>query len=157
MATQDPLQRAADELERAVTGEDLTRVELALDAAERALMQRRPDLRPEDGRVVDVDRPRLPSPGLDRAVTGLRKDVGELLEETRALRYHVREVSGAAPLGDPAALAGALPVAPEAGAAVDRADFRLRGRDLAAALRHFVEDEANVVLDAVNTDIGAGD
>jgi hypothetical protein len=159
MAKQDPLVTAADELERAVGGAspDPARAERALDAAERALMQRRPALSPADGRVVEVDRPRLPSPGVDRAVTGLRKDVGALLEQTRALRYHGREVSGAAPLGDPAALAGALPVAPESGAAVDRADFVLRSRELATGLRQFVEAEAHVVLDAVNTDIGAGD
>jgi hypothetical protein len=107
----------------------------ALLAVERAVRRHEGDLEPPDGELVEVARDRIPSPGLDRAVAGLQHDLEGFLAEARALRAQLR-------------------------AATPRADFqavRRRAAEFLTALDDYQMQEAHVILDAVTTDIGAGD
>jgi hypothetical protein len=89
--------------------------------------------------VADLDRPLIPSPGVDRHTADLRRELEELLKETASLRARVR---GAAP-GD--------------GHAVDLTSFRDRVARLVEALGRYEEKEVALIQQAVCTDIGAGD
>ena len=111
-----------------------------------------------DGRVVDVDSARLPSPTMSRRAAKLHEELDRFLDETRALRTKVRGVApGQGSADNPSALAGALTVAPEAGAIPDFGVFWTRAQELLNALNRYEEQEANLILDSVTTDIGAGD
>jgi hypothetical protein len=164
-ANQDPIVRAADALERAAAADSAGRdrdwidtVDRALAAVEQAVRQRAEVLREPDGQLLDVDRPRVPSPAVDRRTEGLERELHQFLDEVQALRSQVRGAAeGLGMAIAPDELAGALPVAPEAGAAADLAVFRQHARRLAEEVRRFEREETDLILDAVNTDIGAGD
>jgi hypothetical protein len=131
-ATKDNLMAAVSDLER-VLGETGATAELepALAGLETALQRHAQLLRQPDGLVGKLDRPRIPSPGLDR-------QTGHLGEEAQRLLCDVQELRQRLPAGDPAALCQ-------------------RARILAEGLEHFEDKEARLILDTVNTDVGAGE
>lgn len=161
----ETLKAAAERLEKVLDenkfGPDqgwTDRVDRALADIEQAVQVHASALQPADGRIVKVDRPRLPSPGVDRRAAALRQELDELLRETTELRAKVKGVAAAFGVNvNPSGLAGALPVAPEAGALPDFGVFRQRVKHLADGLERYEEEEAHLILDSVNTDIGAGD
>jgi hypothetical protein len=107
----------------------------ALVAVEQAVRQHERVLDADGPRVVDIESPRIPSPIVTREVGKLHGELEELLGEARALRDRL---SGGGPAPDPARL-------------------RERVRRLLEALARFDEQEARVIQETVNTDIGAGD
>ena len=95
---------------------------------------------------------------MTRRAAELRRELDGFAEETRTLRTRAQGAAQAFGVtGNPANLAGALPVAPEAGAVPDFGMFRERTRKLLEALKHYEDEEARLILESVNTDIGAGD
>lgn len=129
------------------------RIDKALANVEQAIRQHAAMSGPVDEPSVDMDRPLLPSPGLDRRKAGLRNELGGLLRETRRLRNRLLATSPAPIL------------APEAvcndGTELDRGgDFKMffnRVHQLADDLETFGKDEVHFVQDSITTDIGAGD
>ncbi len=136
-AVGDRLAMAVTELEVALARGDVSKALLAaLEDVEAAAREHALELDPVRGKVVDVDRPLIPSPGLARHVGGLRQELGEVVAEAATLRNR---------------LAAAV-VAP---GEVDR--LCQRARRLTDALEHFRQEEARLIQESVNTDIGAGD
>jgi hypothetical protein len=86
----------------------------------------------------DMDRPRIPSPGVDRQTRHLREELKGLLQDVRNLRTRVP-----------------LPDSP--GAWGDHANLARRARKLAEALERYEDHEVHLILDSVNTDIGSPD
>jgi hypothetical protein len=111
------------------------RLDQALAALEQAVRRHREALDPGDGRVVDVESPRLPSPTVTRQLGALHRELDQLLRDAGALRDRL---SGGA-------------------AAADVGPLRTQVRQLLQSLGRYNEDEARVIQDSVNTDIGAGD
>jgi len=129
--TSDVLGTALERLQNAAGADRVADIEAALAETEQILRDRKQPLRPADGKLVEVERPRLPSATVDRRAARLRKTVDDLLRETQALRAE-------APTADPESL-------------------RRRTRELADSLQEFVDQEAKLVLQSVNTDIGGAD
>jgi len=137
ISTKDPLVLAVDRLKNALadigTGPPGATVTL-----ERALAQLEVAMRqhvaladwPGDP-VGDLDRPLLPSPGVDRRNAELRQDLAGLLREVRSLRNEVTAPDGSA--------------------------IRERAGQLAEEVERFSREEIDLVQDSVTTDIGAGD
>jgi hypothetical protein len=161
-AKRDDIVAAIEQLEQVVNEctvaeiGDAGSLERALARVEETVRHHAVTLTPAGGDLVDVDSPRLPSPVMSRRTEELRQELHDLLQEARALRGRVHKPP-AAPARHPDNLAGALPVAPEAGAVPDFALFCRRARELVQHLEHYENEEAAVILDAVQTDIGAGD
>ena len=164
-ANTDNLLVAIEELERVLSspaGSDpaggTARLERALGGLEQAVRRHADALREPDGLVGQIDRPRVPSPGLDRHTEHLRAELAHFLEDIRTLRSRAR-AEGQLPRrsADPTNLAGALPVAPEAGALAKQGVLVQRARQLAQALERYEDEEADLLLDTVNTDIGSPD
>lgn len=164
-AIHDPLLKAVGELEALLATDSAARpndwterVDRSLAAVEQAVQQRLAVLKSSPGEPVQVDRPRLPSPAVERGQADLQGLLYDLLREAKTLRTQAR---GATPApgtpADPANLAGALPVAPEAGAVADYGVFLQHARELVEALLHYEAEEARLILESVNMDIGAGD
>ena len=161
----DSLFAALDELER-LMALDATRrapgwlgqVDQALTAVEQGMRERANALTvPEEG-LVEIDRPPLPSPTVTRRAEELRQELVGWIEEARRLREKLAGTAPASGLNpDPSTLAGALPVAPEAGALPDFGVFYRRTKNLLEGLQHYQEEEAKLILDSVTPDIGAGD
>jgi hypothetical protein len=164
-AKQKNFNTVADGLERALGGDAPGReqdwiggVDRALAAVEEAVRRRAAALRTPDGQLVEVDRPRLPSPAVDRRIEQLERELQQVLERAKALRDQVRGAAEGIGLEQPPEeAAGALSVAPEAGAVAALGVFRQQARDLVEALRHLEREEADLVLDSITPDIGAGD
>jgi hypothetical protein len=156
--------KVADDLERALgngPGRELDwarAADRALAAVEEAARLRAEALRTPDGHLIDLDRPLLPSPVVDRRTDTLERQLQQVLEQAGSLRRQVRGAAeGVGMDQDPAEAAGALSVAPEAGAVADLGVFRQHAHELAKALRQIEQEEADLVLDSVTPDIGAGD
>lgn len=132
------------------------RVGHALEAVKEAVRQHRDSLEDEEGRLVDINTSLNPSPVVKRRADGLREELDHFLGEARDLRHKVEGVHASA-VADPKTLAGALPVAPEAGEQPDFGVFWQRARDLLAGLSHFEEEEADLIQYSVTLDLGAGD
>jgi hypothetical protein len=164
-ATKDTLLTALDALEQALDADGAgreqewaRRVEQALAAVEQAAQQRDAALRAPADELVPVDRPRLPSPAVDRYAAELRQTLANCRREAAVLRGKVQGAAeGLAVDVKPSGLAGALPVAPEAGAAADLGVFQQRARKLLQDLRKYRDDEVDVILEGVNTDVGSPD
>jgi hypothetical protein len=109
------------------------RVDAALARLEGELRREATELKAPDGPVPDVDRPLIPSPGEDRKAAHLRDELEDFLQEIQALRSQARD--------------GGSTVEP----------LRERGRELVQAVRRHEHAEVDLILDSVNTDIGAGD
>jgi len=138
MAKTDDLVTALEQLEQAVgaPAADPERVEQGLARLEQALARRTASLRSPDARVVDVDRPLLPSPGEDRKAADLQHELEDFLGQTKTLREQTRGTTGAV---------------------ADAPALRDRVRELIQAIRRHEHAEVELILDSVNTDIGAGD
>jgi hypothetical protein len=141
----DDLVAATDELEQALdaskggreSGQD-RRIGAALARVERAIREHAQTLEADGGGVVDIESPRVPSPAVDRQVDGLRSELDDLRREAGALRSR---------------LTGG-----EAGERIpELSPFRQRVRRLVDSLCRYEEEEARVILESINTDVGAGD
>jgi hypothetical protein len=132
------------------------RVGRALEAVEQAVRQHRDALEDEEGRVVDVNTSLNPSPVVKRRADELREELDGFLAEARELRRKAGEVHASA-VADPKTLAGALPVAPEAGDLPDFGVFWQRARALLEGLSRFEGEEAGLIQYSVTLDLGAGD
>jgi hypothetical protein len=161
----DALLAAAEKLEEVlaadVAGQErdwADRVDQALTQVVDALQQRAATWKSPEGKVVDVESPRLPSPTVARRGSELRRELDGFLEQAKALQVDVRKVArtfgGEA---DVANRAGALPVAPEAGAVPDFGVFRQRAEQLVEGIRRYIQQEAALILESVNIEVGAGD
>jgi hypothetical protein len=161
----DALLTAAEKLQRAlaadVAGQErdwADRVARALTQLADAIGQRAATWKSPEGKVVDVESPRLPSPTVARRGSELRRDLDGFLEQARTLQTDVRHVARTFGGGaDVANLAGALPVAPEAGAVPDFGVFRQRAEQLVEGVQRYIQQEAGLILESVNIDVGAGD
>jgi hypothetical protein len=164
MTPKNALLTAADRLERtlgeAAPGRERDwagEVDDALAGLDQAVRQRAATLVSRDGSVLKVDRPRLPSPTVDRQAADLRQELDDILGQIGTLRLEVQGAGQA--FGGAAAAArtsGALPAARPA-AVPDFGGLSQKGREVVEAVRRYEEDAARVVLESVNTDIGAGD
>jgi hypothetical protein len=144
-AQRDNLVAAVAQLEKALAGPDAgpdagpeasrQRLDAALAALVQAVDEHGRALDAGEGRVVDVESPRLPSPTVDRQVGQLHRELQELRGEAAAVR-------------DRLAAGAATP---------DFGPLRGRVRRLLECLQRYNQDEARVILDSVTTDIGAGD
>jgi hypothetical protein len=110
------------------------RLEDVLARAEDVARRQGAELMNPEGILNETDRPRLPSPAVDRKVGGLRRELAQILEEIHALRT-------------------AVPAAE----AVLSDDLLRRGRKLVASLGRYRNAETHVVMGSVNLDLGAGD
>src|SRR5262249_14975386 len=134
----DALLNAADKLEGAlaadVAGQERDwsdRVDQALDQVMEAVRQRAATWKSPEGKVVEVESPRLPSPVVARRGSELRRDLDDFLEQATALQADVRNTARTfVRAADVSNLAGALPVAPEAGGVPDFGVFRQRAEEL---------------------------
>src|SRR5262249_25751065 len=113
----DKLLMAIDRLELALEagccGDWRRQVGDALMMVESEARRHAPPVTPADGGVVDVDRPRLPSPGATRRAGELREDLCDLAEEARTLRDRLPDIQPQSDGQATAGVAGALSVAPE--------------------------------------------
>jgi hypothetical protein len=161
----DALLNAADKLQGAlaadVVGQERDwsdRVDQALSQLVEAIRQRAATWKSPEGKVVDVESPRLPSPTVARRGSELRRDLDGFLEQAKALQTDVRKVAQTFGGGaEVANLAGALPVAPEAGAVPDFGVFRQRADQLVEGIGRYIQQEAALILESVNIEVGAGD
>jgi hypothetical protein len=142
-ATTDSLERALAELENVLAGPGAgldarwaKGAALALAVVEQAVQQHTHGLEPPEGRVVELDRPAIPSPGLDRRLAGLQEELDGLRQEAAALRR--------------AAQAGPTH-------ARDLAALWRRTAALRDALARAGRQEAELVQESVTLDLGAGD
>jgi hypothetical protein len=156
MATkQYQLAASVDQLEEALAspaaGDEKrwsTLVDRALAEVQEAAHQHAAELTTPGTLLVEVDRPLLPSPGVDRRAGALHDELEGFVQEVRALRQGLR---------------GLMPICrnstevQEVGPTVDLGAVCRRARTLVRTLEHFEEEEAALILDSVNTDVGAGD
>lgn len=130
---------AADKLEQAfrkaagVAAGSTAPLDQALADLAQAIQKHRDSLKSPEGKIVEVDSPRLPSPVVARRTRNLRQEMDDLLNRVRTLRAKVTSQTPDLTLLRPDA---------------DR---------IVKDLKSFGDDEAELILDAVNTDIGAGD
>jgi len=108
-----------------------------------------------DGLFAKVD---LTRPTLGRRVNQLRRDHRELQQRTRDLQERL-QLAAQAFQPDPDTLDRALPSPVPAGplAVADFGAIRNDIMQLLTDLRHHLDEEAKLILDSVNTDIGVGD
>jgi hypothetical protein len=108
-----------------------------------------------DGLFVKVD---LTRPTLARQAGELRRQHRELFEQACSLEKELRIAAQVfQPSGDAAVSTPVLPEPATASAVPDFGLLRQNTQGLLTALQHHVEDEAKLILDSVNTDIGVGD
>jgi hypothetical protein len=141
-AMRDNILAAVNELERTLDVGDAGRgpersgrLDRALATVEEAVRLHAEALDASGGNLIDVEGPRIPSPTVTREVGGLRQELDEMLDEVSALR---EKLAGGA-------------------AGPDFGPCRQRARRLAESLEHYEEEEARVILDTINTDIGSPD
>jgi hypothetical protein len=158
-ANTDNLLVAIEELERVLNNPagGTSRLEGALGNLEQTMQRHADALREPDGLVGQIDRPRIPSPGLDRHTEHLREELAHFLEDIRTLRNRAQVDRQTPRVSADPTLAGALPVAPEAGALSNQGVLVQRARRLAQNLERYENEEADLLLDTVNTDIGSPD
>jgi hypothetical protein len=132
-AAVDELERVLDQAEAGGGPERVRQLDRALAAVEQAVRLHAEALDASGGDLIDIEGPRIPSPTVTREVGKLRRELDEVLGEVGALR-------------------GRLP----AGGA-DFGPIRRRARLLAESLEKYDEEEARVIQETVNTDIGSPD
>jgi hypothetical protein len=122
-------------------GDTLTRVEAAL-------RQRRWAAEAPDGLLAEVDETR---PTLARQADELRSELDEFMKRIAPLRDETaRAVEAFQPLTTTSAR-------PASSGIVDFGAIRQQGEQLLAGLRENEDEEAKLILESINTDIGAGD
>lgn len=136
------LMMAVRELDQALatTGpEQATRLAAACARVEEEVRKHTEELN-SGHELIDVDRPRFPSPVVDRQVGELNHELDEMQREAVVLRSRLRNAERSP---------GATPP--------DLEKLRERARRLLAMLEHYEAEEVRVIQDNVMTDIGAGD
>jgi hypothetical protein len=128
------LERALAEAVGAARTERAMRLPLALADLEEAIQRHLRAMQAPDGLIGKMDRPRLPSPTVDRGTEHLRAELVRFLQDIDTLRLNIR-----------------------AGVAAEQGAFFRRARELAAALERYEDREADLILESVNMDIGAPD
>ncbi len=123
-------------------------VRTSLDGLEWALRQERPGFSSPEESLTEMDKTR---PSLVRQAEHLRVEHSEVLGKLHALRD---EVERARQVFDPAMKFNS---AVRADTAIDFGSIRQRAEQLLAEIQHLRETEADLLLESVNTDIGAGD
>jgi hypothetical protein len=144
----EPLQMALDAKVPGREHEWALAVTEALTRVEAALRQHRASAKAPDGLLAEVDETR---PTLARQADELRKDHDCFLKQIIALR---QEACHAAEAFQPVAELSAQPL--DAGI-VDFSAMRHQAERLLTALQENKEAEVVLVLESINTDIGAGD
>jgi hypothetical protein len=142
-AMRDNILAAVSELERTLDEGDAgrgpdrpRRLGRALAGVEQAVRLHAESLDASGGNLIDVESPRIPSPWVTREVGGLRQELDELLDEVSALREKLSAAGTEVP---------------------DFGPFRQRARRLVTSLERYEEEEARVIQEAINTDVGAGE
>lgn len=115
----------------------VARMDRALEGVEKAADSRGPLKVGRLGEVSDL----IPSPGLDRRLGRLRQALGGLAEEASALRTEMRREAERSPWMGPRSLRR----------------FHRRAAALLLGLEEYEQEEARLIFESVNTDIGAGD
>lgn len=151
-ASEDTLVRSLDHLHQALAADSAgcerewaQAVGDALAGLEAALRQHRKAARRPDGPLAEVDQTR---PTLARQADELRSDHDEFLRQLIALRELVRQAAQASP-ADSSRRSG--------GGRVEVSAIREQAEQILAGLQKNWHEETNLVLESVNTDIGAGD
>jgi hypothetical protein len=127
----------------------------ALDHVEQALHLHRAAAEAPEGLLTKVD---LTRPTLVREVSALRREHTDTLEQVRALQARLRTAAQAfEPYAASVASASPLPEPKPAAEVPDFNAIRQDAEQLLATLQHHQEQEARLLLESVNTDIGVGD
>jgi hypothetical protein len=164
LAQQDHLAKASRELKQALSevssrqAESWKRsVDHALAHLAPAIEERLSTLEDTEGRAVDVDTPLNPSPTVARRTLEFRQELTDLLREAQRLRGKLGSVQPTPETDTPANRAGALAVEPEVAEVTDFDVFCERLEQLVHRLGEYDEEEAKVIQQSVNLDLGAGD
>jgi hypothetical protein len=141
---EDFLLRAADRLTQALAEAESGRpgqwgptLRAALAEVEATLRQGQRTAASPEGPLAEVDHTR---PTLDRQAAAWRDDLAQLREQCRELLNEVQRQDGS---GQPDLAA--------------QGDLHRRVEEFIAALRRSRDSETDLVLESVNTDLGAGD
>lgn len=127
----------------------------ALACVEQGLRQHLTRARSPDGPLAEIDDTR---PSLVRQAGELCQEEGDLLEHCRALQKDVQWAASAfSPSGDNFAQTAVVPKGDGAGGVPDFGTLRERLERFADRVQKAKETEAGLVLESVNTDLGAGD
>jgi hypothetical protein len=134
------------------------RVAQALNATAQAVREHLKALKSSGPSIVQADRPRLPSPTVARRTAALERTMNSLVADLSRLGSNVRDAAQAFDRRiDPREAARSSAVAGKAGAIPDFGELRRRCTHVATALRRLNDAEAQLILESVNTDIGAPD
>ncbi len=140
--TDDALLQAVERLEKVLTAEApgqehawVERVDGTLAEVEQVLRGHRAETAAPDGPFHEVDQTR---PTLVRRVSELRRELAAEAGEAKALHVEVHQAA-------------------ERGSAPDVAAIRRHVEHLLAGLRRLRDGETDVVLESIDTDLGAGD
>jgi ABC-type transporter Mla subunit MlaD len=117
-------------------------VEQALTSVEQAVRRQDTFLAATDGNVVDVESGLANSPGMERRLAHLHEELAGFLGEVDTLRKRVQRVLEG----------GAAEVPPS-----PFDNFHRRAEALLDALQGYEQEEAQLIQESVNTDIGGGD
>jgi len=112
-------------------------IERALTTVEQAIRQQETVLDSPDDNLIDVGSDQESSAGLDRKVHHLHEDLAGFLAEVRVLRGELQQEEGRS--GE------------------DRDGLRRRAVAILGDLSRYEKDEARLILETANNDLGAGD
>ncbi len=150
---EDALALSLDQLQQTLAASDSGReqqwaeaVGYALARLEDALRKHRAAARRSDGPLAEVDQTR---PTLARQADDLRSDYDEFLRQITSLREQIQHSSQA--------FAPSSGLTTGAGGSLDVRAIREQSEQILAGLQKDRLAETNLVLESVNTDIGAGD
>jgi hypothetical protein len=106
-----------------------------------------------EGRATDPTNTAIDGtrPTLARQADELRREYCDCLVRAESLHIEIKRVA------QQFAPRARAKVRDQTGSIPDFADIRHRAADLLACLQHIRDEEANLVLESVNTDIGVGD
>jgi hypothetical protein len=127
----------------------------SLDNVVQALQSHKLAAEAPEGLLTKVD---LTRPTLVREVSELRREHTDVLTQAGALQSQLRSASQAfQPYSAPAISSNHLPEPKPAGEVPDFHAIRQQAEQLLTTLQHHQEQEAKLLLESVNTDIGVGD
>jgi hypothetical protein len=130
-------------------------VSVALAGVEHSLLLHTSFAENADGLLVHID---LTRPTLARRVSQLRQEHRQLSRWSADLQHDLRDaVLAFRNPGTEIALPRALPELPGPAKVLDLGAIRHDLGRLLQSLHHHVDDEAQLILESVNTDIGVGD
>ena len=150
---QDALALSLDQLQQTLAANDSGReqqwaeaVGYALARLEGALRKHRTAARRSDGPLAQVDHTR---PTLARQADDLRSDYDAFLSQILVLREQIQHSAQA--------FAPSSGLAAEVGRVLDISAIREQSKEILVGLQKDRQAETNLILESVNTDIGAGD